>query len=556
MLVKRSLSFVFAFVIAFLAGCGGYGRQTSGVVPTSLVVTPMMSSQSIGDSQQFIATATFSDNSTRNVTAQAGWTSSATSVAMVTLAGLANPIAQGDTTISASYSAAGRSLTASAALHVTVPDLQSISIVPSTTQLELGANQQFVATGRLTDGSNRDLTQAVSWSSSDQNVLRVNTSPGRIGLANTRGPGTATIRASLNGFSAASPVTVIRRVPKFLYAAGDTGIIGYSINPNTGALAPLPGGTFSATGFIRSLARTRDRKFLYAADSDTRAIWGFRIDPSGALVQVPGSPFTMGAGNSFQSPFSVLASPTSDFLFMTDFGTGLLTTFAIGADGSLAAQGSSVNVGSSPFRATISYDGRFTYQTSSTPAQIAGFSIDENGVLAAIGRGTIATGARPDDVTVDPSGRFLYATLSDGSPGGVPPAVLGFAIDSLTGGLTPLPGSPFNGGDGPFSTATDASGRFLYVGSAGTDSSGGGISGFSIDSDTGVATAIPGASLSTRLFSISVAVDPSAQFVYVGHRGNQGIQAFRIDQQTGALTEITGSPFSALDTVFAITTTY
>lgn len=65
MFEKRSLSVVFASVIAFIAGCGGYGRQASEVVPTSLVVTPMVSSQSIGDSQQFIATATFSDNSPR-----------------------------------------------------------------------------------------------------------------------------------------------------------------------------------------------------------------------------------------------------------------------------------------------------------------------------------------------------------------------------------------------------------------------------------------------------------------------------------------------------------
>lgn len=556
MLVKRSSSIVIAFVIGFLAGCGGSGGQAPGVIPTSLVVTPTTSSQSIGDSQQFIATATFSDNSTRNVTAQTAWTSSDTTVAMITLAGLANPIAQGDTTISASYNAAGTTLTASATLHVTVPDLQSIVIVPSTTQLELGANQQFAAIGRLTNGSNQDLTQAVSWSSSDQNVLRVNTSPGRIGLANTRGPGTATIRASLNGFSAASPVTVIRRVPKFLYAAGSLGILGYSVNPATGALAPVPGGAFVSAGFINSLAITRDRKFLYAADSVMGVIWGFKIDPSGALIQVPGSPFTMGLANPFQFPFSVLASPTADFVFMTDSGTRLLTTFAIGTDGSLTAQGSSVNVGANPFRATISPDGKFTYQTSAIPAQLTGFSIAEDGAISAVAGGGVPTGSRPSDVTIDPSGRFLYATTANSSAEQVPPALLGFTIDPATGVLAPLPGSPINAGDSPFSTATDASGRFLYIGNAGNDSSGGGISGFSIDSSTGVVTGIPAATLSTELLAISVAVDPSAQFVYVGHRGSQSIQGFRIDQQTGALTEIAGSPFSALDTVFAIATTY
>src|SRR5262250_1126726 len=109
--------------------------------------------------------------------------------------------------------------------------MQSIAISPASTQLELGTNQQFTATATLPDGSVQDVTQSVSWSSSDQTVLHVNTGSGRVGLANTRGPGTATIRASLNGVSAATSVTVTRRVPKFLYAAGTSGITGYSIDP-------------------------------------------------------------------------------------------------------------------------------------------------------------------------------------------------------------------------------------------------------------------------------------------------------------------------------------
>src|SRR5262249_45192416 len=166
----------------------------------------------------------------------------------------------------------------------------------------------------------------------------------------------------------------------------------------------------------------------------------------------------------------------------------------------------------------------------------------------------VLTVTRPSDVTIDPSGQFLYAAIADGSPEDVPPAVLGFAIEPVRGVLTSLPNSPLTIGDSPFSLAADASGRFLYVGDAGSNSSG--VSGFSIDSNIGAATRIPGASIPTGSLSISMAVDPSAQFLYVGLNGNQGIQAFRIDQQNGALTEITGSPFPALNTVFIFATTY
>src|SRR5215468_759386 len=116
MIKKRCFSLSLAFVVALMAGCGNYGGRASGAVPTSLAVSPLESSQPIGADRQFLAILTFSDNSTRDVTAQATWSSSANSIATMVLPGLATPIAPGDTTISASYSAAGPTLSAAATL--------------------------------------------------------------------------------------------------------------------------------------------------------------------------------------------------------------------------------------------------------------------------------------------------------------------------------------------------------------------------------------------------------------------------------------------------------
>ena len=85
--------------------------------------------------------------------------------------------------------------------------LQSITIAPAIAPLELGANQQFTATGKLTDGTTQDLTESVSWSTSDQAVLRVNTTAGRVGLANTRGAGSASISAAVGGIVGSASVT-------------------------------------------------------------------------------------------------------------------------------------------------------------------------------------------------------------------------------------------------------------------------------------------------------------------------------------------------------------
>jgi hypothetical protein len=55
----------------------------------------------MGDTQQFIATATYADNSTANVTSSAAWTVANTSVATIDSAGIATAVASGSTTVTA-----------------------------------------------------------------------------------------------------------------------------------------------------------------------------------------------------------------------------------------------------------------------------------------------------------------------------------------------------------------------------------------------------------------------------------------------------------------------
>ena len=186
---KSVLRIPLVVLVVCVAACGGVGKQSSTpttTVPTSLAIAPATALQSVGATQQFTATATFSDNSTRDVTSQVNWASSATSIATIAQSGgLEIAVAPGDVTISASFTAAGRTVKASTALHVTLPVIQSIAIDPTNAQLELGANQNFTATGTLPDGTTMDLTQFVAWSSGDQTVLRVNMTGGRLGLGNT-----------------------------------------------------------------------------------------------------------------------------------------------------------------------------------------------------------------------------------------------------------------------------------------------------------------------------------------------------------------------------------
>jgi len=114
-----------------------------------------------------------------------------------------------------------------------------------------------------------------------------------------------------------------------------------------------------------------------------------------------------------------------------------------------------------------------------------------------------------------------------------------FNIDQSTGALTPITGSPFAVGGGPFSVTVDPSGRLLYVG----NSSSSNLSAFTIDPITGSLTAVAGSPFSTGSIPAGVAVSPSGRLLFVAN-GN-GVSVYTIDPTTGVLTAVPGSPFAA-----------
>ena len=74
---------------------------STGPAPTlsSISVTPANPSIAVGATQQFTATGTYSDGSTKDLTSQVTWASSATAVATINSSGLASGVSAGSTTI-------------------------------------------------------------------------------------------------------------------------------------------------------------------------------------------------------------------------------------------------------------------------------------------------------------------------------------------------------------------------------------------------------------------------------------------------------------------------
>jgi trimeric autotransporter adhesin len=84
------------------------------------------------------------------------------------------------------------------------PTLTSLAIGPQTFTLTEGQSQQMAATGTYDDGTQKDLTGQVSWSSSDQTCAAV-TSPG--GLVSAPTSVTTVCTASISGSFGAVPAT-------------------------------------------------------------------------------------------------------------------------------------------------------------------------------------------------------------------------------------------------------------------------------------------------------------------------------------------------------------
>ena len=104
-------------------------------------------------------------------------------------------------------------VTGETTLTVTAATLVTLEVMPTNPSIALGTNQPFTATGIFTDGSKQDLTDAVSWTSSDAGIAAPSANAGEEGLALSAAVGTATITADFNAVMGSSDLTVTAAAP-------------------------------------------------------------------------------------------------------------------------------------------------------------------------------------------------------------------------------------------------------------------------------------------------------------------------------------------------------
>jgi uncharacterized protein YjdB len=189
-----------ATIKAFFAGvAGGTVITVTAAKLTSIAITPASPTLPASSTLQLVATGTFSDGTTQDLTTSVGWTSSASAVAVVSNTdgsqGLLNAIAAGSATITATQTG----VSGNTGVTVTGATLASISLTPSNPSMAQGAELQLFAVGHYSDGSTKDLTTSASWTSGAPTIAPVSNAPGQQGLVTGLAPGSAKITAQGDG---------------------------------------------------------------------------------------------------------------------------------------------------------------------------------------------------------------------------------------------------------------------------------------------------------------------------------------------------------------------
>jgi 6-phosphogluconolactonase len=341
---------------------------------------------------------------------------------------------------------------------------------------------------------------------------------------------------------------------QFVYVAGPgtNEAFEFRIQSN-GALVPLGTPNFPVGSNPVALKPHTSGDFLYIADFSGNDVTQLDINQSNGNLSVPVSISIVNPTNppnifaTDKGPISLAMSPTAPFLFAANQTASNITAYTVdpgtGSLGVLSGSPFPIQPVSHPSSVAISPTGNFLFVANATEGTIAVFSISANGALAQAGLPTsVGAGATPTSIAVEHSGRFLYVTDPAHN------AVFGFSIQT-GGALSPVNGSPFLAGAAPVALGIDPQGSLLFAANSGSNN----VSAYAIDSKTGALGAVTGSPFPTGGVGPSaVAVDAETSFAYVTEQGSHDIAAFNI-ASNGALAPVKGSPFGVATAATTIT---
>ena len=361
-----------------MAACGSSSSSTPAPTLSSIAVTPPTATLAKAATQQLTVTGTYSDGSVAPLTSTSTFSSSATSVATVSAAGLVTAVAGGSATITATN--AGK--TATAAITVT-PTLQSIAATPATVSLSQGGTQALTVTATYDSGSPADVTSTATYATSAASVATVSAS----GVVTAVVAGSATITATYSGKTSTVAVTVNPPVIQSIAVSPTTKILSiggtqalavtatYDVGPTADvtALATYASSTpsvatVSAAGVVIAVAAgTTTITATYSGKTATSAITVSPLVLQSIAITPPSATLAIGG----TSPLTVTASfdtgPTANVTSTATYATSASSVATVSIAGLVTA------VGPGSATITASYQGKIATAaiTVSTPALVS-----------------------------------------------------------------------------------------------------------------------------------------------------------------------------------------
>jgi probable HAF family extracellular repeat protein len=185
----------------------------------------------------------------------------------------------------------------------------------------------------------------------------------------------------------------------------------------------------------------------------------------------------------------------------------------------------------------LAQETQFAYVASPNADSLQGFRIDSvTGELTPVPGSPFANGQFGNNsIVIDQAGRFVYVVSGEGN-------VVGYRIER-SGRLSPIPGGPFVVTHTE-ALAIDPSGKYAYAAQFAVDVFDVSVAAYRIDPFTGQLIALPGPPLPAAGDQASITVDPLGKFVYVPNQTSDTVSAFSINPANGTLTAIPGSPFT------------
>ena len=335
-------------------------------------------------------------------------------------------------------------------------------------------------------------------------------------------------------------------------------LAAYTINSNSlDTLLTLSPGTYKTvvqawdncggvgkTSVDMTVAATdlKPARFLYVADDSNSRVWGFTVNSS------TGIPSATGQGSVPTNSSYRLSSDKGGYrLYVTNAAPipygGVFAYFVDRRNGYLyPVPGSPFLLNTTPGPIAVHPSGKFVFvgTVSLQPSDgIQILRVNPDGSLALVNSNPIVTKSTPGSIVMDPRGKYLYS--SGGS------SIDAFAIDTISGTLTPLPGSPYTisttGCTNPQTSGmTDLYGRFLYISDGGASE----ISGYAIGRSTGTLTELTGSPFpddggcpSGTASLRGLTTEPTGRFLYALD-GNPSfhISIYSINAGNGVLTHV------------------